>query len=155
MNEARFFVRLFLFFILFVAIDNTVSWLPAIKATEWFVSMTSPFASHGADGFLVNMPDGPLLVTIDWDCTGWKSMYFYTALVLSTAVEWEKKLRAFLFVPILYLFNIARISGSMWIASKFGYHAFNVAHDMLFGYVSVLLALWAWGIFVVVSRHGH
>ena len=84
-------------------------------------------------------------VHISFDCTGWKSMYLLSSLIISTPLtNFRKKLRwLFMLLPILFLMNILRILISVYILSTQP-QSFPFIHDFLWreGMVAFSIALW-------------
>jgi len=73
---------------------------------------------------------------VSWDSTGWKSLYTFFALVVSTPIFFKRKI-----IPLIigllsiFLFNIVRIVTTIYLSSK-GILPFDLLH----------LSLWRWGL---------
>jgi len=92
-------------------------------------------------------------VAIDADCTGWKSMYAYAALVLATplAMGWRKRTKLVVIgMSALFVLNIARIVSTVAAASVFGVAVLDVVHTVLWreGMIIAVVLLW----FAVVRK---
>ncbi len=99
------------------------------------------------DGFYINLNtvNGPVIIDIAADCTGWKSAIAYIALVLAVPkVDNKKRLLAMLAVPIIYAVNIVRIVFLIWTAVNMGFGYFRVFHEYLWklGMSLAVLAIW-------------
>jgi len=103
------------------------------------------------EGFIINADK--IVFLISEDCTGWKSMLFVSALILSVPrVPAKKRLWGILIgLPIVYIGNLARILAVVLIWSAYGPAAANVFHDYLWqaGMISLVLAIWiSWLVYV-------
>ena len=102
------------------------------------------------DGFdlKLNTVNGPVTINIAADCTGWKSVVAYLALVLAVPkVSNKKRLFAFVGIPILYAVNVARIVFLVWVAVNMGFGYFRIFHEYLWKLglsLAVLLVWYAW-----------
>ncbi len=90
--------------------------------------------------------DNPFIFFIGPDCTGWKSMLCFIALVFaSLGVSMRKRLLGVAVgIPLIYLGNIARIIVVVGIESAYGLLAAKVFHDWLWqaGLIALVLVLW-------------
>jgi len=84
---------------------------------------------------ILPVENGTWAAFINWDCTGWKSIYAYFALVMATPFTFRKKLFGLLFIPFLYAINILRIWFMFYIAST-NLSLFPVVHSLV----------WSWGL---------
>lgn len=97
-------------------------------------------------GELISIPikDGRWAATIDWDCTAWKSMLAFFALIMSAGLALgysrRKILAGFIFIPIIYVVNLLRI----WFM-----FAFVKAYDLAYFDIVHTLA-WSWGLIIAV-----
>lgn len=89
----------------------------------------------------------PLLFAITQDCTGWKVLLFFAALVLAVPKRpWKSRVVGIALGFIsLWLVNIARIAAIVWIYSSYGMDTALAAHDFLWqiGLGACALLLWA------------
>jgi len=86
-------------------------------------------------------------IVIDTDCTGWKSMYAFAALVVATPFAMGRKKRSMIVamgVAVLFLLNIVRIVSTVVAAVAFGIATLDVVHTLLWreGMILAVLALW-------------
>ncbi|MCD6591274.1 MAG: exosortase/archaeosortase family protein [Candidatus Aenigmarchaeota archaeon] len=104
-------------------------------------------------GFHVTLKDITIIITenafvflISEDCTGWKSMLFFIALVVATMhVDVKKKICGILVgVPIVYAGNIIRILAVVFVQQRYGITAAKLFHDYLWqaGLISLVLLTW-------------
>ena len=142
-----FLVRLLLFSVpLYLIIDFglnlsglqqvTVSWTMGILAT-----LGLPVT---AENFLVIIGGStPFRFIISEDCTAWKSMLFFLALVFAVP-QGRRRLWALLGLPVIWFGNLARIVGAVLIQQAFGTPAALLAHDIFWklGMVALVLGLW-------------
>jgi exosortase/archaeosortase family protein len=113
----------------------------AIDALGYGVSREGLFLSVGQAS--------PFIFLISEDCTGWKSMLAFIALVISTlCVTFKKRaLGIAIGIPLIYLGNLARILLVVVIEAAYGYEAALFFHDWLWqaGLIALVLVLWlAW-----------
>jgi exosortase/archaeosortase family protein len=86
---------------------------------------------------------------INEDCTGWKSMLFITALVLSApAVAWSRRIVGVLVgIPVAWAANLLRIVSVVLAQKAGGVEAAMLFHDYVWQFllVGIVLAVWlAW-----------
>ena len=88
-------------------------------------------------GNIISIPikDGSFAATIDWDCTGWKSMLALFALIFATDFSLRKRLYGLVFIPLVYLVNLLRIWFMFYFVSSFGLLYYNIVHTLV----------WSWG----------
>jgi len=114
------------------------------RVVTMFLNITGIRA--GLSGLMITVPikTGMFGGTIDWDCTGWKSILVFIALVVATPTDWKKKLNAWIFIPLLYLANIMRVWFVFFFVSSFGVEKFEIIHKTLWswGLIAVLLVCW-------------
>ena len=99
------------------------------------------------DGLLLRVGGSePFAFAISPDCTGWKSMLIFAALVLAALGASPAKRLAGLAigVPLVYLANVLRIFAVVSIERSMGIDAAMLFHDWLWqaGMMAVVLALW-------------
>ncbi len=103
-----------------------------------------------ADGFYLNLKtvDGPVTIDIAADCTGWKSIAAYLALLLAVPkTSGKKRLIGLIGVPILYAVNVGRITFLLWVVVNMGFGYFRVFHEYLWKLglsLAVLVVWYAW-----------
>lgn len=94
-------------------------------------------------------PPGPPLVQTIWmgfDCTAWKTMYAFAALVIASPVPDRRKKFKFILIGGVALFalNIVRLITTISAAYSLGFEALEIIHTVLWreGLIIALLALW-------------
>jgi len=102
------------------------------------------------DGLIITAgSENPFIFYIGEDCTGWKSMLCFLALVLATPhVRLRKRLAGLAAgLPVIYLGNLSRIVAVVFIQRSYGDAAARLFHDWLWqaGLISIVLLAWiAW-----------
>lgn len=113
--------------------------------TEWLLRVSGLSVARDNLVLSVGAAD-PFEIFIGPDCTGWKSMFCYFALVFATlGVRMRKRLLGMLVgIPLIYLGNLARIVMVVFIERGYGYEAAMVVHDWLWqaGLIALVLGLW-------------
>lgn len=99
------------------------------------------------DGLLMSVgQDSPFMFLIGEDCTGWKSMIAFVALVIATlGVSLRKRaIGIAVGIPLIYLGNLARILLVVMAEAVYGYDAALFIHDWLWqaGLIALVLVLW-------------
>ena len=81
---------------------------------------------------------------IDWDCTGWKSMFALFALIFATDYPIRKKLYGLLLLPVIYLINLIRITFMSWFISNYDLAYYEIVHATIWswGMIAAILILW-------------
>ncbi len=113
------------------------------------VAYLLPFAGIETvpDGFdiPVSTVDGPMTINIAEDCTGWKAMLAYIALVFAVPnVENRKRLAGLIGVPVIYAANVARIVFLVFVAVNAGFDDFTLFHELFLkaGMSAVIFGAW-------------
>jgi len=89
----------------------------------------------------IPIKDGTWGAFINWDCTGWKSMLAFFALVMSVDRESRTKINGIsLFIPIIFIINLFRIFFMFFYVKAFDLAYFEIVHA----------AVWSWGLIIVV-----
>ncbi|MCD6381777.1 MAG: exosortase/archaeosortase family protein [Candidatus Aenigmarchaeota archaeon] len=78
---------------------------------------------------------------IDFDCTGWKSIVVFLALIFSTPSKLKDKLSGIILSPIFIFANIIRISLVFLSVSIFGPESFSYIHYISWTFLLVLIIL--------------
>jgi exosortase/archaeosortase family protein len=93
---------------------------------------------------------------ISRDSTGWKGLFLFSSLILSTpAVASNKKIKHLaIFLPIIFLVNIVRIITTILIGLNFGLSAFNFWHSFLWSYLFLgfVFTLWSLWVFLTYTK---
>jgi len=90
---------------------------------------------------------------ISWDSTGWKSLYTLFALIISTPIYNRRKIKPIIISMILlFLFNIARITATIYLSYKQIY-SFDFLHLGLWRLGSIGFLLFIWFIFLYTQKN--
>lgn len=85
-------------------------------------------------------------IVMSFDCTAWKTMYAFAALVVASPVVGNKKKLKFILFggALLFAINIIRLVTTVAAAYSFGFQYLEVMHTFLWreGLIFALLALW-------------
>ncbi len=109
------------------------------------------------NGFDVNLStvDGPMTVNIAEDCTGWKSVIAYMALVFAVPkVDNRKRLIGMIGIPVIYAANIIRIAFLLWTAASMGISEFRLFHEYLWKFGLSAVVFGAWYVWLVKTAGG-
>jgi exosortase/archaeosortase family protein len=136
---------------LYIILLTGVSFAPLQFATAQVVNplLNAIGINSRLDGLIISVPEpsGSFAGHISWDCTGWKSMLAFAALVLATDAKRNKKLLGLAMIPLVYAFNIFRVTSVFALVSVFGAQYFPTIHAIMFSFamVAFILLLWvAW-----------
>ncbi|MCX6815809.1 MAG: exosortase/archaeosortase family protein [Candidatus Aenigmarchaeota archaeon] len=87
----------------------------------------------------IPIKDGSWGAFINWDCTAWKSMLAFLALVM--AVDKGKKVKGLiLFIPLIFIVNILRIFFMFYFVKTYDLAYFEIVHTLI----------WSWGLIFTV-----
>ena len=145
----RFLVLFNIFAIpLYIFIFLGISVYPLQMATAELVSCILnsagiPSSLSGID-ITVASEGMPFTGSINWDCTGWKSMLAFIALVFATDAGTKKKFRALAFLPVLFIINVLRVSFIFSYVHAYGLEYYQEIHSFLFGFFMIAAALFLW-----------
>jgi len=83
---------------------------------------------------------------ISEDSTGWKSMIFLSALIFAVPkIGISKRMKGLLIgIPVIFLANLSRIIGIVLIERGYSLQAALIAHDYLWRFLLVGIALSLW-----------
>ncbi len=145
-KEGLFFLlRLNLFLIpLYVVETLRLEWQPLTALVSSIISALIPGSSVGNNIITFAVREGSFAMAIDWDCTGWKSMLFFLALVLAVKSDKRSKILGLAFLPAIFAVNILRIWSIAYALSVYGTGSFDMLHSVIwsFGSIAVVLAFW-------------
>ena len=87
-----------------------------------------------------------MIIEINVDCTGWKSLYALTALTIATPFFAAKNKTKFLIIAltILFVINFLRIVTTVEIGVLFGLERMWVVHTLLWreGLIAIVIIMW-------------
>jgi len=148
-NLLKFLILFNLFSIpMYLIIILNVQFYALQLLTANLVSITLNFSgvSSELNDLLISVPvrDGYFAGSIDWDCTGWKSVLAFFALVFATEAPIKKKLYGLIFVPMIYVINILRVSFVFYFVSAYDVNYFELIHSFLWSFGMILVVLFLW-----------
>jgi exosortase/archaeosortase family protein len=153
LETLMFLIRFLLLSIpLYLILILDISLLPlqhTVSGSTLWLLKGMGFTAH-SEGLIMYVGDtDPFIFYTGPDCTGWKSMLCFLALVLATmGVTMKKRLFGILAgIPLIYIGNLARIVGVVVIEDAYGLETAMVIHDWLWqaGLIALVLVLWfAW-----------
>jgi exosortase/archaeosortase family protein len=133
---------------LYIIILLNLKFIPLMQLTGGLavggLRIASIQAVQSGDFITIPVQDGQWAGYIDWDCTAWKSMLAFFALVFATDFSLRKKLKCMLFIPVIYMLNIFRIIFMFWFVSSYGTANYELVHATIWswGMLLAVLALW-------------
>lgn len=141
----KFFVKFNLFAIPLYVILYEGWTLPALQT--WIADftvyvLTALGLSPVLDGLIISIPvpNGNWAAVITWDCTGWKSLLAFFALVMATDYPNKRKVLGLLLLPVIFAVNLLRILFMfLWV------HWFDLANYQL-----VHAVVWSWGLILTI-----
>ena len=90
---------------------------------------------------------------ISWDSTGWKSLYTFVALIISTPIHHKRKIKPLVIGLLsIFLFNITRIAATIYLSYKEIY-SFDLLHLGLWRWGSIGFLLFMWFIFLYAQKN--
>jgi exosortase/archaeosortase family protein len=93
-----------------------------------------------------NMQVGEFTFFISKDSTAWKSMVFLTAMIFAVpGVLLKKRLWGLLIgLPLVYIGNLGRVVGIVFVEQGWGYEAAMFTHDILWraGLIVLVVGIW-------------
>ncbi len=88
-------------------------------------------------------------ITMDMDCTAWKSMYALAALIIASPVKGDKKWKyTLLGILVIFALNIVRIVSTVLIAGIIGLQYLDIIHTVFWreGMILAVVLIWVWWI---------
>lgn len=141
----RFFIKFNLFAIpLYIVLYEgwTLPVLQRFIADIVVSALTALGYSPSMHDLVISIPvmHGDWAAVINWDCTGWKSLIAYFALVMATDYPNKRKALGLLLLPVIFVVNIIRVV-FMFLYVKI----FDLAHYQL-----VHSVVWSWGLILTI-----
>lgn len=155
-----FLIKLNLFAIpLYAILILDLSFAPMQKliADATFSLLSAAGFSPSINGLLISIPikNGNWGAFINWDCTAWKSMLAFFALVMATkgrqtdvqsTPSWFKGKAAglMMFLPLIFAANLLRIFFIFYYVRTFDLAYYQIVHDVVWswGMIFAVLAFW-------------
>jgi len=126
------------------------------RESYWLMGPTGFNATLYGTGIIAEFAGkAPLFFTISADCTGWKAMLFFAALVLAVPKRsWVVRLAGLAagFVAI-WVVNLFRVAAVVAVYSSSGIAAAMLVHDWLWQIGMGLAALLLWALWMRATRN--
>jgi exosortase/archaeosortase family protein len=153
----KFLIRFNLFAIpLYLIIISGFQWgfLKDLTTDISFFLLRTTGIDASLSGNMISIPaeGGSFAATIDWDCTGWKSMFALFALIFATDFSLRKKLYGLVLIPLVYLANILRIWFMFYFVSNFGLLYYDIVHSLVWSWGLILIILILWVVWMKTFR---
>lgn len=131
--------------------DWSFTWLQTLTANISYYMLAAAKFSPALDNLLITIPikNGNWAAYISWDCTGWKSILAFFALVMSTDFPLSRKLSGLMLIPVIYLINIARILFMFYYVRTFDLQYYQAVHSLIWGWGLILTVLVLWVVWVM------
>ncbi|MBI3190308.1 exosortase/archaeosortase family protein [archaeon] len=142
----NFLIRLNIFAIplyVILVLGLTLPWLQSTVTEITYYLLNAAGMHPSVSGFLISIPiqDGTWAAAITWDCTAWKSMLAFFALVMATDYELRKKRNGLaVFIPLIFAVNIVRIFFMFFYVKTFDLANYSFVHTVV----------WSWGMIIVI-----
>lgn len=95
---------------------------------------------------LISIPirNGNWAAVINWDCTGWKSMLAFFALVMATEFPLRRKLAGLVLIPVIFVINLLRIVFMFFYVRTFDLANYQTVHAVVWswGLIATIIVLW-------------
>lgn len=154
---AKFLIILNIFLIPFYAVLlSGVSFLPLQGLTA--DAVTSLLQSSGIvaeqEGLLITIPSpqGSWAAFINWDCSGWKSLFVLFALIAATPFALKRRVTGFLLLPVIYVINILRIWFMFYYVHSFGLYGYEFLHTLIWSWGMIFFILFFWLLWIFLVR---
>lgn len=147
-NRALFFIiKLNIFLIpLYVISIFQLNWFFLQKSVavivHWLLNISGVFSSLNGVQISIPLASGSFSGFINWDCTAWKSIIAFLALLIASNI---RNFKAYLLVFLVFLVNIFRIWLVFYLTFLTDANYFSLIHNTLFsfGMIVTVLLLWA------------
>jgi exosortase/archaeosortase family protein len=142
----EFFVKLLLFAIpLYVILIFNLSFGPLQAVVRdlaaWLIGAAGMQPTVAGSVISIPLAGGNWGAAISWDCTGWKSMLVFLALVFATPRSMRDRAKGLaIFLPLIFIVNIVRIAFMFYFVQTAGLAYFDLVHAVI----------WSWGLIAVV-----
>jgi exosortase/archaeosortase family protein len=146
----KFFIKLNLFAIpLYIILIFDLSFGPlqsAVRDLSAGLMMAIGMQPVVTD-YIISIPviNGNWGAFISWDCTGWKSLLAFFALVMATPRSMKQRLYGLaFFLPLIFIINIVRIAFMFYFVGVFGLAYYDLVHAVIWswGLITVVMAFW-------------
>lgn len=149
LRTAKFLVKFNIFAIPLYVILLSEWTLPALQraiADMTMYMLTAAGMDPSINDLIISIPvrNGNWGAVINWDCTGWKSMLAFFALVMATDYGPKRKALGLLLLPVIFVINLARIFFMFFYVKTFDLAYYETVHALVWswGLIILILALW-------------
>lgn len=149
---AKFLIKFNIFAIPLYAIllsGWTLVELQRVVADITMYALTALGMNPTINDLIISIPvkNGDWGAVINWDCTGWKSLLAFFALVMATDYPAKRKLLGLALLPVIFVINLLRIVFMFFYVKTFDLANYQLVHTVVWswGLIIVIIALWlAW-----------
>ena len=124
----------------------TLPWLQQAIANITTAILGALGYNPTANGLYISIPirNGDWAAFISWDCTGWKSLLAFFALVMATDYPMKRKLLGLLLLPVIFAVNLLRIVFMFFYVRTFDLANYQTVHTIIWswGLILTIIALW-------------
>ena len=145
----RFFIKFNLFAIpLYIILFEgwTLVELQRLVADVTMAALTALGYNPSINGFTISIPviHGDWAAVINWDCTGWKSLLAFFALVMATDFPNKRKALGLLLLPAIFVINLLRIIFMFFYVKTYDLANYQLVHNIVWswGLILTILVLW-------------
>ncbi|MEK6887439.1 MAG: exosortase/archaeosortase family protein [Candidatus Aenigmatarchaeota archaeon] len=145
----KFFVKFNLFAIpLYIILLSKFEWA---WLEQFVVSIVTPILqllgyNPTVHDLLISIPikNGSWGAVINWDCTGWKSMLAFFALIMATEFPLRRKLAGMVLIPVIFVINLLRIVFMFFYVRTFDLANYQTVHAVVWswGLIATIIVLW-------------
>jgi exosortase/archaeosortase family protein len=129
--------------------------LEVARESHWFLGATGFNATLYGTGILAEFAGkAPFFFTISADCTGWKAMLFFAALVLAVPRRtWKPRIIGLAAgLAAIWIVNLFRVAAVVSTYSSYGPGAAMLVHDYLWQVGMGLSALLLWAVWLRLTK---
>lgn len=120
--------------------------LQRLVADVTMYMLTAAGMNPAINDLLISIPikNGDWAAVINWDCTGWKSMLAFLALVMATDYPAKRKLAGLMLLPVIFAVNLLRIFFMFFYVKTFDLASYQLVHAVVWswGLILTILILW-------------
>jgi exosortase/archaeosortase family protein len=133
-----------LYIIILLDIQFYSAQLFTASAVAWLLQALGFNAVQAGTTITIPILNGHWSAVITNDCIAWKSILAFLALVFATDFSLRKKTFALVFIPVIYVINLARIWFMFFYVSTFDLAFYGIVHAVVWswGLLLITLALW-------------
>lgn len=141
-------------------LDLSFAPLQRVIADMTYSLLSAAGYNPAINDLLISVPikDGSWAAVITWDCTAWKSMLAFFALIMSTnrttkvqGTSSQLKVKALglaIFLPLIFVANLARIFFMFFYVRTFDLAYYQLVHSIVWSWGMILAVLGFWFIWM-------